>query len=362
MEIYAFYMIPIILWIVGSYLYSHEITLKEAALQFGATAAVVAITVVMSYTGALRDRGIVVGQVVEKEIKTFLCDTSWSRSTSTGCEHYYTRTVPDGRSCHGSGKDRVCTTKYRTEYRHVYPWERNYYVHGKHRLVSDTAQIARIDNQGAHVPPRYDAAIIGEPFAISYSYNNYVRAAESSLFRKDETVIEGIAYPRITDYYRINGQFAGNLDVKVLQNISRDSGVMVLYYRTDASDRKVKDDLAKTLHGHKMYDLVIVQGNDWVEVSSWSKTSMVNVTTRDHIRDNPETWTDTVAEIIKRDYDFPLEKDFEYLWAEVGFPMLGHILLILILIIGVPATTYFLATNASDKGGNIRRPNKGFRF
>ena len=347
MEIFLIYFIPVFLYSLWQYLHDHEISFWEFFAQMGATIFVFAMVIIIAYNSSVTDRGLVVGNVESKKIQEYRCNTSWSSSRSYGCRNYDTREVWVGQTCStdSNGKE-TCTQNYETEYRYDYPWERDYFVNGFYSGLQiapfkETVEISRTDRQGAVVPNRWNIAKISEPFAMEYSYNNYVGASANSLYHKNIGLLENVTYPKVYDYYRILTQ--------QLMSASSDSGVnLIVFDSPPGSKQEYAEQVAKTLRGYKLVDIVIVLNDDWVDVRSWSKTDIVNVEVRDHIIENRETWMETIAPIIKKNYVVSDPEDFVYLMAEYEFPIFTHVVLIFFLML-TPVVIHFLKTNNISK-------------
>lgn len=349
MIIFAFFFAPVVLYCLWHFLHSHEMNVVEFFAQIGITGAVIALAVLLANYSSVSDSGMVVGRVTAKDYRDNSCNTYWSDYRSSGCDWYDTRSVLDGSTCTTVDKKTTCRPKYKTQYRYWYSFERDWIVHGKSVVGKASHDVGRGDRQGLVSSKVWNVAKIGEPFAMDYSYNNYIGAAANSLFHKDIAEVEGISYPAITNYYRTKLAADPVLDEK-LQNISADTGELVLYIKApDSSGPEYAEQIAKTLRGHKLYDIVVVSNGSWVDVRSWSKNSLVNIALRDHIYANMNDWANPVAtEIIKLSYGKPDPEDFSYLYNEIEFPTWGYILLTIILLI-TPFATHLLLNNEVRK-------------
>lgn len=344
MIIFAFYLLPMAAWTAYQWCTNHEIVWWEALVQLAGTMLVILLVVTGINFAQMRDSGVVIGRVSDKDIKQYSCNMFWSDHSSYGCQNYVTRSVRDGQSCYGSGKDRRCTPKYKTQYKHIYPWERDYRVSA---TVGSTT-IDRVDRQGANIPPRWSEVYKGEPYAAYYGFNNYVLAASNSIFNRDAQVVEGLIAPKVVDYYRIDNRLTKNVELswKDLMEQSAKAGVNIMVFKGPNTGEEV----AKTLKGYKIYDLVVtLDGNNKPEIRSWSKTDIVNIQVRDLIEDNPETWINEIGDIVAKYYVKPDEKDFEYLAYEAEFPIWGHIIVIILLAASIFGITFLFASNSTRK-------------
>lgn len=172
-------ILPTAIILVAHYIWPSKITIAEA-LVVGLACAVL---IVGAYFGVIyanrADTEIRNGEVLSKH------------KVSVPCEHC--RQV-----CTGSGKHRSCITV--CDHFTDYDW-----------LVKTTAgdfTVARVDRQGSREPPRFSAVQIKEPVSLEHSYQNYVLAAQQSLFARSQVDEHWQAriprYPRVYDYHRLN--------------------------------------------------------------------------------------------------------------------------------------------------------------
>lgn len=307
------------------------------------------------------------GEVTEKRMLEQHCPIGWQDFTDGFCTEYITRDIPDGETCTGTGKDRRCTTNYKTQYKYIYPWERNWVVYSN---ISQNWYIDRIDSQGANEPPRWTEVSIGDPVSKTNHYENYVKAAESSLFHRDRRLAEYYndvipEYPiDIFDYYKINRVITSpdtvvpNIDEynELLSEILREIGtkrqgnIVVLF--TDISDSNYANAVINKWQGGKKNDSIIVVGIDltmnitWLKIHSWSKNKMYDVMVRDMLLDlgniaDAKKFIDILYNTSMNYFERQSMKEFEYLKDEVepsNF-MVGIILLVIILLSS--GMTYF---------------------
>ncbi len=183
-------MAPLILLFIakwhmtGSGRYS-EITWKEFGIS---SIAIMIVTAMVYFAGAyssMYDVAIINGEVTSK------------KRDVVHCRHSYPcrcRTVRSGKTT---------STHCDTCYRH--PFDVDWDVHSN----VGSERINTVDSQGLIEPPRWTSIKIGEPFATTEQYLNYIKAAPESLlnYGRDKLLYSDIIpqYPdNIYDYYRIN--------------------------------------------------------------------------------------------------------------------------------------------------------------
>lgn len=100
------------------------------------------------------------------------------------------------RICTGAGKNQTCITTY------DHPFDIEYYVDS---TVGRT-EISSPDRQGLIEPSRWKAAQIGEHYATTFSFQNYLKNSEYSIMNKKyENIKERInSKPHIYDLYRLD--------------------------------------------------------------------------------------------------------------------------------------------------------------
>lgn len=321
MYILLILLIPMLWPIAAKIIWHNEITWGEMSANMAATAV---ITLGVYYAGAyasLSDTATINGQVVAKT------------SDRVSCRHSYPcncRTTSCGKGC--------STTTCDTCYEHGFDidWD----VHANvGRITVDT-----VDRQGLKEPPRWTKTVIGEPFATTTSYQNYIKAAPDSLFNqlKATKYLDRVPeYPQsIYDYYRVDRFVAVGVpvpDVKDwnegISNILRKLGpakqsniVMVV----TKEPREFADAVAYKWLGGKKNDVVVVVGVStypeisWVQVLTWSKFSIFEVKLRDLLLEHKtlaaaQTLKDLDETVTKYYTRKPME-EFKYLEDEFDPP------------------------------------------
>lgn len=347
-------------------LYFHwSYTWKEFALQLIPTFFVLIALFTLAGSLQTSDSKIVNGVVTKVESIQKNCQSGWRRTQDGHCTEHRTRSVKIGESCTTSSKGmRSCTPIYATEYKYIYPWERRYYVFTD---IPNTYEIKRIDRQGQQVPPRFTEIELEDPVSITANYKNYIKGAADSLFAEEEPVETlPIAYPRVKDYYKINRViFTGteisnelfqdwNESFSFVNGNIRDTGANAIIVVTDSKNRDVPEALARNWHAHNINDVVTVIGRignvvDWVDVRSWSESSLVNVEIENEIANLGTLDIDRINDIIEKsildNYEERSMEDFEYLADDIFPPLWAFILAGIILLIITPLITLYFHKN-----------------
>lgn len=183
-------------------MFPHEVTMKEYLLVSFVN--VICVTVFYAFINlhATWDTEIWSGQVVSKQ------------SARVSCEHSYSCNCRQQRSGTDSKGNATYTTVCDTCYEHSYDVDWQVDSNIGRELIN------RVDRRGLKEPPRFSKVEIGEPFATTRSFTNYIKAAPDTLFveaasMKDKYVGKLPDYPDIYDYYRINRVITlGNTAVK----------------------------------------------------------------------------------------------------------------------------------------------------
>jgi hypothetical protein len=354
-----FFFIPALVVMAVTKLYfKWEYTWKEFAAQAGGTLLVLTLVFVAGSYGQTYDTQLINGVVTKLDAKQKSCPSGWNSMRDSFCTEYRTREVYSHTTCSGTGSDKSCTRHYDTEYNYIYDWERKYFVDSD---IPQQFQIARVDRQGATTPPRFAIINIGDPVTGSYSYTNYIRAATDSLFAEEEPVeVLPIAYPGVRDYYVANRViFSGqpvsgelfrqwNQSFAVVNANIRKTGANAIVVVT-ASGPEFALALAQAWEAHNINDVVTVIGMtgdtvSWVDVRSWSESSLVAVEIENEILNLKVLDTQAIDAIIEGAVldKFKLQSmdKFEYLADDIAPPMWSMILAAMMLLIVTPLITY----------------------
>lgn len=346
LPVFVLFLVPTALWCLYQWLKNREITGIETLIQFVAVSIFGALIIGIGMISSVSDYGVLVGSVKSKDIQTHSCRTYWSDYRSYGCENYSTRRVQDGYEWVGTGEDRRKVPKYKTQYRYHYSWEKDYHVIG---TIGSGTTVKRADAQGAQTPKLWSDTEIGDPYAGWYNFDNWVRAAGSSVFNKDAKEIEGLEHPDIE-----HGFIVTDLGHPDLPREISDTGVLIRFVDVPAGSDPVEyaRSVNKTLQGHKLYDVIVVRGpENFTEVQSWAVNDIFNVTLRDHIRANPDDPVSGIRDIIAEHWVAPKDTDFEYLASDLEFPIWVWVLLVILSIGGNIGISAFMSSNEFSKNG-----------
>jgi hypothetical protein len=319
----ALLLIPVL--IAGAaFFFSSKITWREFLLQLVIQLVIAAASAWIVFNQSVGDVELLNARVVRKYRDTVSCSHSYQ------CHPH--------QVTHGTGKDKYTTTEYDTcyEHSHDYDW-----------VVASTigsVDIDRIDRQGVDEPPRFTAAIIGEPFSLPHSYDNYVKGAPGTLLKR-QGLVERYAralpeYPiHVFDYYRSNrlvlingahvadpGQWNHDLSEINADLGARKQANMIVVLVKGLSQDYVYALEEKWILGKKN-DVILVVGVDyvntpqWAYVMAWTHQELIKVSLRDAIMDLPSIERESTLAIFRREVaqKFVREpmKDFEYLKASI---------------------------------------------
>ena len=357
---FLYFTIPVLLWIGIVKLYRPSYSLMEAGIQLVFSLVLFGgISILGSYM-QFADTKFVNGEVTQLIPKRQSCNTSWSRSSDSFCTNQRTKSVYDGQSCSGSGKNRSCHSVYHTEYKSIYSWERRYFV----KSTIGNYEIRRVDSQGVTTPPRFAEVLVGDPTSGQVSFVNYIKGASDSLFNEQFLEVAEISYPRISDYYRSNRVIYANHTVdpafwrdwnKSLAEVNRaiiPSGANVIVVVT-AHNKIWAEQLAQGWDAHNINDVVVVIGTDnvdsddiaWVDVRSWSSTDLVNVEIRNEIIKLgtivPESINSIIIDSVNNSFTLQDMAAFEYLAEDIPTPLWVKIVGAIILLLVTPGITYY---------------------
>lgn len=235
------------------------VTIKELILSLVINLAIAGIGVLLIkvyVAGQMYDTYTVVGKVTDKA------------QVYVSCEHPYSCNCR--QVCSGSGDSRTCSTVCDTCYEHSNDWDWRV-----HTTVGDL-NIARVDRRGIHEPQRWTDVIIGEPAADTRSYQNYLLADESSLFRSTAKPAP-ISRPDVHDYYRFKHVKGGSneLEEQVSQWAVHKSFTphVIIVKNKDAS---YFDSIVRSFNGGKLNDVLFVYSIDddnmiqWMDIGTYA--------------------------------------------------------------------------------------------
>ena len=375
---------PILIALVVKFVFHETITITESLTQV-----LLVTAIIFGFWGLGRysdtgDTELWNGEVTNKEIIRRNCPWGWNDYTDSFCTEYTTRRVKDGpprRVCSGDGKDRRCHMEqdYKTQYRYDYPWEQKFYVYTN---VQETFHIARVDPQGALTPPAYTRSFVGDPVAVPKRYTNWIKGAAYSIFHEDGAAEE--------KYVKMLPQYPMEIyEIYKVDRVVRVGDVTVPGFVTDAlradlkelgpqqqmnviivvADAKVVGQdfpyaVRRYWQGFKKNDAVVFLGVDgavlkWVDVMSWSKKSMFNVSLRNHLADFTDKPLDymRVLSYITIDaqahYERRSMKEFEYLKSQIPVPTWLTITIFVLGLVGSAGLTWLFHSVKFDPIGTI---------
>lgn len=179
-----------ILPLICKFIFPHEVTVKEYLLVSFVNVVCVTVFYFLINLHATWDTEIWSGQVTSKQSERVSCEHSYQ----CNCRPQSSGTDSKGNTTYIT----VCDTCY--DHSYDVDWEVNSNV--------GRELIRRVDRQGLKEPPRFSKVQIGEPFATTRNFTNYIKAAPDTLFvetasMKDKYIGKLPEYPDIYDYYRI---------------------------------------------------------------------------------------------------------------------------------------------------------------
>lgn len=321
MIFFGFFLIPLIIALVG-YWISKEISGKELAIIIAALAACAGISVAICYYGNTTDVEAWNGVVTAKQRNTVSCSHSYQ------CNCY--------ESCTGSGKDRSCSQVCSTCYEHNHDYDWDVYTSN-----GETITIEREDRQGVNQPIRWTRVTIGEPTSVSHKFENFIKGAPGTLFRKTGQMdrFKGSipSYPKVYDYYHLDRLIDPSGSVRdsrawneQLSQInaklghSKQVNAMVL---VTTQPREYYFALEQAWIGGKKNDAVLVVGVDsemkpiWTEVMAWVSDESFRINLKEEILNLPRLEREATLSVLEKHISLNFKRkpmhDFEYLKASI---------------------------------------------
>ena len=183
-------LLPFLIMIGAYVFFNKEYSLKELSIQMAVQVGLIGIICLCVTHWDTYDTEILNGSIIRKEPIKVHCRHSYD------CNCY---SYPCGTSKHPS-TCRHCDTCYE----HAYDIDWMVYTN-----IGEEFEIESVDRQGLQEPPRWTAVYVGEPYATTHSYKDYIKGNPDSLFikkgfkEKYNTFLP--EYPgKIYDYYKIN--------------------------------------------------------------------------------------------------------------------------------------------------------------
>ncbi len=350
MNLLLILFIPVVVCGVNLFVFSKEVTLKEFLLQLGAVVGSTALLLYGLSQLDLMDTQVLNGKIVNKA------------RHEVHCRHGYPCncvTVSCGKGC--------STTICQTCYLHSYDVDWDVYT-----SLGGSFSINTTDLQGLQEPSRWTAIQIGEPYATTGHYKNYVKGNSSTLFIKHGFLAKYKGkipdYPNhIYDYYHLDRVVAVGAPVadtmgwnRALEQINADLGApkqcnVILVVVNDLPEDYFYA-LQEAWLGGKKNDIVIVcsQGADgrfkWVQTMAWSVNSMVKVKISDDLMAlgslaDRNKLLSTVDSDVRSFYNRKSFKEFEYLAQTAPLSSLRYILLVLFALAVAIGVSYVIDTN-----------------
>jgi hypothetical protein len=332
------------------YLFWHRAySLREVAIQFGVQLLICGVIFLLTFNWNLMDTELWNGRVTGKERKV------------VPCSHTYTC------NCHPCGKNSTCCSIC-----HLHAYDVDWRVYTS---AGETFNIARVNLQGTIEPKRWTSTKIGEPVCSEHSYKNYIKANPENLQIqkgwKEKFKNKLIKYPiKVYDYWHCNRvinvanskvvdgtwnvtleEMLGDLGPKKKCNVAivilRNEDPMIYYaLREDWIGGKKND----------IIPIISVDDNDniqWVQVMTFAKNDMINITLRDNIMDIKQLTKDKLFDILKKDiteqYTRKSMEDYKYLAETRALSNTQLMWLIIICtLISIGLSIYFIKNDETD--------------
>lgn len=345
-------IIPVIVAIATFMIGKHKVTLKEFLAQMGAQVLIAGICVGVMYYSNTHDVEVYNGQIIKKA------------RVEVTCSHTYCCAY--GQCCSGSGKTRSCTTCCKmTCKRHSYDVDWRVYTD-----IAEQFNINRLSSRGMEQPPRWTAVKIGEPYASTHSFTNYIKASPDSLFRNDGAVEQYKTklpkYPqKIYDYHRLDRMVTVGLKIPNLKEwntklseINSKLGPKVEANVITVIVKNLPREYFYALKQHwlggKKNDVITVIGVDdnnkinWAEVMAWSKDAMFEVVLRDNLEAG-ELEVNRIMNHIQKDalqyFKRKPMSEYEYLKSAITPSTTQWIVSMLIGLISSVVIAWFMYNN-----------------
>ncbi len=376
---YLFLFIPVAIALFAKFVLKLDISWKEFAAQCVVGILSVSLVWLAGKDSATWDNEIWNGAVTQTDVWRYSCPTN----TMNPCRNGYSC------NCH-----QVCSTEYYTDSNgrsqsrqschtecdtcYVYPWEQQWLV--STNIHQNRIEIARVDRQGARTPPRWAEIRPGDPVSRPNRYQNWVMAADRSLFNEAPEATTTYAdllvdYPdEIVDYYRIDRVVTPNVRLQnerewnrqlsnVLSRVGPTQQMNMIIVVTEGTQRDYAFAMRRHWHGFKKNDAVVFiglnQGNvAWAEVMSWSRNESFNIETRSFFEQNigqpfasldPHRTMEQVEELALLFERRPMH-EFEYLRGDIPPPTWLLIVAAIISIGGGIGLSYVFHRNEFFEG------------
>ena len=215
----------------------------------------------------------------------------------------------------------------------------------------------------------WNGAYKGEPCSVTNTYLNYVQAAGSSLFNRNQTPPETFAkagllldYPQRHDIYKLNHVHAMGVQLpeiaewndtlgKMLRSLGAAKQINIFVIVVNTTDRSYIHAVQQHWRGANKNDAVIAIGSadgvtiQWADVFSWSKKAEFDVAVRNGITAHGKLEKNAILGIIQEatlsDYVRRPMAEYEYLKDEIDPPMWVLVILIILAVPGSLALAWF---------------------
>lgn len=343
-------LLPPVAIALGAFLLLKGITWKEFLVMLAAELVVAGTSAGIVSCESVHDVEIWNGVVTGKQ------------RTTVSCSHSYPCN-PHSCNCDDKGN---CSTCYDTCYEHSHDYDWNVFTSN-----NETITINRIDSQGVHTPPRWTAVKMGEPTAVTHSYNNYVKASPDSLFRH-QGLVEKYKFdlpnnPQdIYDYYRLNrlitvgvnvadaGRWNSDLsEINALLGRNRQANIIVVLAKNKPHDWYSA--LEEKWIGGKKNDVVLIVSVDdlmkpqWAEVMAWTTNPIFKVKLRDDVMDEPVIDRKAVIDALKVQVNTTFVRkpmaDFAYLKGTITPSVTEWVITLIIGILVAGGLAWFFQVN-----------------
>lgn len=259
-----------ILPLICKFIFPHEVTVKEYLLVSFINVVCVTVFYFLINLHATWDTEIWSGQVTSKQ------------SQRVSCEHSYQCNCRQQRSGSDSKGNATYTTVCDTCYDHSYDVDWQVDSNVGRELIN------RVDRQGVKQPPRFSKVEVGEPFATTRSFTNYIKAAPDTLFVESKAMQEKYvgklpAYPEIYDYYRINrvitlgqvGVPANDLNIMLNEQMRKwgplKQGNVIAVFVDDTYQEDFYHALQSYWLGGKKNDIIVIVQVDSTGKVGWNR-------------------------------------------------------------------------------------------
>lgn len=349
---------PLLVAPAAKLVFGHEVNKQEMIVGALMTILVVAAVWHLGRAAKAWDLQILNGAVTAKQQERVPCSHSYECFCKTDSK--------GNRSC-------------QTCHEHAYDWD--WVV----RSTIGSFTIARVDRRGSDEPKRYTSVMIGDPVSQTDYYNNWIKAADSSLFAASPVLAAQYqgklpAYPNhIYDYYNVDRFIADGIDVADARDWNRDIALtlrelgpkrqanLIVVVSKDPSP-SYADALRAQWRGGAKNDVIVTIGAPdypkiaWARSTSWSKNDLVNILIRDRLQAlgtlDRAAAIDIITDEIATHFERRSMKEFEYLKEEIE-PGLGTVIVAAALgVLGTIGAMFFFARVDFDPLGTIFKTNK----